>query len=84
VLAVAGVPAVASVPDVSGVVVGVLAVTIYCGLFNHIDDGMTVKHSVRHRHRYCQPFPLVRHRHSVISLSPISPITEHSGIPSYA
>jgi len=80
--------AVACIPDVAGVlafagvpaVAGVSAVAEFIGHFYHVSEGMTVKYLVRHRHRYRQSFLLVRHPHSVISLSPISPITEHSAI----
>jgi len=74
-LAVAGVHSVAGMPAVAGV--PAVAVTKCCGLFYHVNDGITVKYSFCHPHQYRQSFLLVRHRHSVMSLSPISPITEH-------
>jgi len=50
------------------------------GIFFHVDDGMMVEYLVRHRHRYCQSVLLVLHRHSVISISPMSQIKENSVI----
>jgi len=76
---VAGMPAVVIVPAVACIpsVAGESAVTHLNGLIYHINEGMTVKFSVRHLHLYRHSVPLVRHRPSDMSLSPISPITEH-------
>ena len=38
------------------------------GLFYHFDDGMTEKYLVHHRHRYRHFVPLIRHRHSPITI----------------
>jgi len=68
-LAVAGVYAVAGVP----------AIAHFIGYFYRI-MAMTVKYLVSHRHQHCHSAPIVRLRHSVISLGQILPITDHSVI----
>ena len=84
--AVAGVPVVAGMPPVAGVpeLPTVPAVTSFLGLHNQINDRITEKYSgsVRHRHRYLNCVPDVLRRLSVMGVSPISLITEHSVIPS--
>jgi len=69
-------------PDSAGVLAVdvVSAVANFNGLFCHVDDRITVEYLIPHCHLYCNTVPLVCHHHSVISLSPILPITQHSVI----
>ena len=66
--------------NISQVVIKSIIIVTNFGLFYHDDYLMIVRYSVSHLHRYCHSVPLVRHRHSAISLTLISSITDYSVI----
>jgi len=84
--AVAGFHMFASVHTVPGVhaVAGVSAVVHFIGLFYYVNDRITDKYLVRHRHRCRHSIPLVPHRHSASASVRYRQSQNTPSLPSYA